>query len=189
MCGLDYIPPRLWWQNQKILTEFRVNDVLYRRCDPEELENPYLKISLVDLSHNIGTCDGNPISDKDDVLYSIRTDEEFKMYSNKEICQISIISLNAENGYDKEFHDELDTENNGRMRLDHEPLDCMYPHCVFRVWHNGTPVSFQNYKQTLGHKTAKRVRTKMKDELAKMIVRRELNQLSQPNQSTIGPRS
>lgn len=174
-CTLNYIPKRLHWGNKRMLHTFRVGDILYRRCKPEELQNPYQTMSpLCELSHNIGTCCHDTISEEPDVLYSIKEDEPIEKY-DRATYQLKIISLNSNKRYSKEF---TETKNGivhrSQLELLHDPVPCMYPHCVFRTWFNSDIVDRNNYKSGLGK--MKRLKTKIRHELTTMIYRREVDQ-------------
>ena len=83
--------------------------------------------------------------------------------------------MNHHNQYNKEFSQEKNGQNTtARIKLIHEPKPCMYPHCTFRIWLEGTIVTCDNYKQTL--KKWRKIRTKLKDELASMIIQRVVSQ-------------
>jgi hypothetical protein len=176
ICNLEYIPKRL--QNHKcrrLINSFSVGDILYRRCKVEELEDPFKSITLTDLSHNLGFTNNCFISNKEDVLFSIREDENFEKYIDKAVCALNIVNLNTENQYDKFFTQE----KNGvkiivRMQLIHDPVPCMYPHCIFRIWYDNQIVTFENYNVTL--KNVNRIRDEIRQELAKMIIRKEISQ-------------
>jgi len=157
-----------------------VGDIIYRRSKPEELENPFKSISLADLSHNIGINCGNKISKETDVLYSIVESESVEIYSDKLPCTLEIKSLNSSNIYCKPFG-PIFKENISYlavMELIHDPVGCMYPHCVFRIILNDTEITFENYKETLGVKRLQQLRTMLRDELASMIRRRAIEQIS-----------
>lgn len=172
-CRLNYIPDRLHWDSRPIKEEFNVGDILYRRCEHDELENPYLKISLVEISHNLGTCGEEVISESHDVLFSIREDEQFEKYSDKEIATIEIKKLNEAGQYKKSFTQiKNGGEVTGYITLIHDPVSCMYPHSIFRIYYNDTCVGFENYRQTL--QKANQIRTSIREELAFMLIRKEL---------------
>ena len=174
-CGLTYIPNHLHWDDKPIIDEFEVGDVVYHRCSPDKLANPYLSISLTELSHNLGTNKGDFISNENDVLFSIKEEEPFQSYEGKAICVLEIKDLNTNNKYHKTFEGEkLGKKHIGEIAFLHEPDSCMYPHCVFRIWLDGVLVNYENYKETLGN--VKNVRTLLKDEFTKMIRRREISQ-------------
>lgn len=178
-CYLNYIPDRLHWNNRPVITEFAVGDIIYRRCFPEELDNPYATISLADLSHNIGTNAEVVISYEKDVLLSIRPDEEFENYEDKITCTLVIKSLNPNNCYNKPFGPvkKGNVDYQATMEFIHNPDTCMYPHSVFRIIMNGSEVTMDNYKQTLGNKSLSKLRTLIRDEIASMIRRRVIEQV------------
>lgn len=54
----------------------------------------------------------------------------------------------------------------------------MYPHCIFRITLNGDIVTYDNYKETLGK--VHKIRNEIREELASMIVRRQVHQADNP---------
>ena len=178
MCDLEYIPERLHSNNRPYLDEFSIGDVLYRRCSVSIEDSPYARISLVDLSHNIGTCRQTQISIDSDVLYSISIEEDFECYPQKIPLRLEIKTLDGNGHYDKDFPDPYNQNNDQvcNMKLAHDPIPCMYPHCEFRLTFEDELVRYANYKQTLGRKSARNIRTSIRTELAKMIIRREIRQ-------------
>lgn len=178
-CSIPYIPARLKTNDRPILEQFQVGEFLYMRCKAESLQNPYKSISITELSHNRSGQSDIPLCNPDDVLYSIKKEEEFEKYTGLEICTLEIISLNQDNKYAKEYTHEKDgIESHGKLELLHEPKPCMYPHSVFRVWFNGTLVTYQNYASTIGR--YKEIRTKIKEELASMIRRTRVSYSDSP---------
>lgn len=180
-CLLSYIPERLTnSDDRKNIDEFHLSDILYRRVTDKLLENPFGTISLVDLSHNIGVCGDEEISKKRDVLFSIREDEDFQAY-NQEVISLKIISLNDQKRYDKLFPCSKRADLKVRVLLSHAPVPCMYPHAVFRFFifdaeNREVEVTFLNYEKTLGKKKRyKYLRTELRQELAKMIIRKEIS--------------
>lgn len=173
-CSLPYIPLYLHHTSQELIQCFYVGDILYHRCSPEKLENPYKTVSITELSHNIGTNNKVELSKLEDVLWSTKEEEELQKY-DKAVCTLEIKSLNDQQTYHKQF----EQEKNGKvykcvMELLHDPLPCMYPHCIFRVWLDGELVTYDNYKSTI--RKLKKIKTQLKQELGNMIVQREVRQ-------------
>ncbi len=129
-CQLNYIPDKLRTNNREPFQTFHVGELLFMRCAPDKLSNPYNSITISDLSHNRRGSEENPVSESEDVLYNIRPDIDFEKYTDKVVCTIRILDLNADNKYDKSFTED---GNTATIRLIHEPEPCMYPHCVFRI--------------------------------------------------------
>jgi hypothetical protein len=172
-CELNYIPEPLHWNEKPVLTEFQVGDLIFRRCNPKELENPFQAISLRDISNNLGTNLGNIISEKDDVLFNIVPEDEIERYKDKVVCTLEIKSLTANNQYIKYFQElKNGNTNNCTIQLLHDPLCCMYPHCIFRIWVNGEVVTKENYEVTLNN--FNKLRTLIRQELATMIRRKSI---------------
>jgi hypothetical protein len=169
-CTLNYIPKSLHWNEKPVLTEFQVGDLIFRRCNHQELENPFKTISLRDISNNLGTNFGKIISEKDDVLFNIVPEDEIEKYAGKVVCNLEIKSLTLNNQYEKNFLEIKDGKNNNcTMQLIHDPLHCMYPHCIFRIWVNNIVVTKENYEVTLSK--LNKLRTYIRQELATMIRR------------------
>ncbi len=77
--------------------------------------------------------------------------------------------------YMKEFKEQVNEEEVSIIvQLLHDPIACNYAHSIFRYTYKGIIVTFENYKETLGHKIVKRLRIHCKLELQAMILRREL---------------
>jgi hypothetical protein len=182
MCQIDYIPERLHYTSKKPLIEkFYVGDILFRRCTLDELDNPYKSISLYDLSHNIGIVNNVEISLAEDVLFSIKEDEEIKIYQNKIPCELKIKDLDTDNLYNKCF----ESFDKVILLLKHDPCTCMYPHCVIEIVFNEVIVTKDNYYETLGdkkNKNAKRLREFVRQELASIVVTRYISQNDYPTE-------
>lgn len=170
-CKIPYIPSKLHWNGRPTISEFYHDEELYWRCKPEIGEFPYNGISLTDISHN---RQGNPneaLSDLDDVLWNTDENKDFERY-NYDVIILKIKELLPNSTFVKEFNmDDI----NVCMSLLHEPIICNYAHTIFKfIYQASIEVTFENYKETLGHKRAKKVRNLCKLKLHEMIVRREL---------------
>jgi hypothetical protein len=67
------------------------------------------------------------------------------------------------------------------IELTHEPLDCNYPHSVFRFFYSDSDyshviVSKENYKQTLGNSKAVygKLRDRCRTAIAEMLIEEEI---------------
>ena len=90
---------------------------------------------------------------------------------------LKIKELLSDNRFAKEFNED---DVHVYMSLLHEPINCNYAHTIFKfIYQVNIEVTFGNYKETLGHKRAKKVRSACKLELQKMRIRRELRLNSQ----------
>jgi hypothetical protein len=180
-CNLDYIPDRLKLKDDSAIYEtFALDDIIYRRVNDDTIDNPYATISLTDLSHNIGTNFGNEVSKSKDVLFSILEDDGIDIYQDFKPLKLKIISLSESDNYDKFFVCDKSPELRVRVKLQHDPVCCMHPHCVFQFFtYNENEaeieVSFTNYKETIGAKKYKYLRDKIRQEFALMIVREEIS--------------
>lgn len=169
-CELHYIPKRLHWEDKPILNLFDIGDYIYRRAQSDKLETPFKSISLREISSNIGTCNLIEISKPEDVLLNIDINNQFETYENYETYTLEIKELLG-NVYIKEFYTE---HHKFIVKLIHDPLPCMYCHCVFRIWFNNEIVTKTNYESTLGKKKFRKIRTKIRQELGSMIRRKEI---------------
>jgi hypothetical protein len=171
-CTLRHIPQRLHSNDRPIINEFVVGEEIYRRCKKEELENPFVNISIADVSVN---RQGKPIeiSIPEDVLINIL--ECGAENYNLEICKLKIISLLDNHTFDKKFSEEKDGITHiAQMKLVHDPHHCMYPHCEFRVWLNNEHLTMSNFSDKL--KKLKVIKAALRQELAKMIIQKEISQ-------------
>ena len=179
-CQLSYIPERLHKKDKPIIDYFDIGEFLYRRCNPDELANPFKSISITELSHNRGGLTSQPLCNPSDVLYSINPNENFERYSGKVVCTLVIKSLKHNKTFKKKYTQEKDNQvYTCFLELFHDPVSCMYPHCVFRVVINEEVITYDNYKNTLGKLS--QIRNELKEELASMIIQREVNQDDIPN--------
>lgn len=172
-CELPYIPERLHQGNRGPISTFEVGEHLYFRCNAEVLDNPYKSISITELSHNRKGLSSETLSNPDDVLFNINLDETEERYTGLEICTIEIKSLDSNYQYVKNFTESKNNvDHNCTFKLIHDPAVCMYPHCVFRVWINNELITYDNYNQTI--KKLNKIRAFLKEDLASMILQREL---------------
>ncbi len=173
-CNLEYIPVRLRTLDKASLDTFSVGENLYYRCKLDVLENPYKGISVAEVSHN-RSGENNSISNAEDVLFNVVPELDFEKHE-LEICVLEIKDLNPESKYHKKFPPEPDPKivATATMDLLHDPHPCMYPHSIFRVHLDGELITMDNYKTTLNK--SPQIRSMIKQELAKMILRREVSQ-------------
>jgi len=179
-CTLGYIPERLHTNDKPLIETFSIGEFLYRRCRPEEIDNPFASISISELSHNRSGPEGQDISRPEDVLYNIQLESELQYHTDKVVCVLRIETLTLEQKYRKQFEEtKNDNIYTSIMELLHDPESCMYPHCVFRIWVNDVQVTLDNYKENL--KKLNVIRNSLKEELAFMIVKKIISQDSFPN--------
>ena len=172
-CDLPHIPKRLHTRGKPILKEFFIEEELYWRCKPE-IDLPYQEISLTEISHNRQGKSNNPLSIPTDVLWNIDRNKDFEKY-DYDVIVLKIKELNPDFNYAKEFKEIINGEETSVIvELLHNPIACNYAHSIFSYIYHNTVVTFENYKQTIGHNKAKRLRTLCKLELQAMILRREL---------------
>ena len=179
-CNLKYIPERLHYKNDSLIIEsFFVKDTLFRRIKEDLKINPF-NVSLTDLSHNIGVNNTVEISKSKDVLFCLKEDDLEEVYFNEFPIQLEIISLNENNNYDKNLVCDKNKSLKVRILLKHDPICCMYPHCVFQFFiydaeNCEIEVTFSNYKTTIGHNKYKYLRDKIRQELGSMIIKEEIS--------------
>jgi hypothetical protein len=175
-CEISYIPERLHSLDRPPINKFAVGELLYFRCTSEELDNPFTKISIAELSHNRSGEHGS-LGGQDDVLFNILPGNNFERYPGLEICTLQIVELKEDGTYSKDFQQEKNQQlHNANLQLIHDPLPCMYPHCVFRVTLDGTLITKSNFKDTIGK--LKEIKNKIKQEIASMILIKEVSQNS-----------
>jgi hypothetical protein len=173
ICDLPHIPERLHTQQRPVLEEFFIEEELYWRCKPE-IDLPYQEISLTEISHNRQGNSDNPFSISTDVLWNTDRNKDFEKYEY-DIIVLKIKELNPDSNYTKEFKEMAGEEElKVLVQLIHDPIACNYAHSIFRYIYDGLIVTFENYKQTIGHNRTKRLRIHCKLELQAMILRREL---------------
>ncbi|HRG00812.1 MAG TPA: hypothetical protein PKZ75_06830 [Bacteroidia bacterium] len=172
-CTLAHVPPRLHQLEKPAINHFEIGEEIYRRCTPVELENPFKGISICELSHNRQGLAGNIISQPQDALINITGVGE-NTY-DKVVCTLVIRDINEQLGtYCKEFNQEKDkTLHNAKLQLIHEPDNCMYPHCVFRVWLDEELITYDNYNLV---DKLKQIKTQLKSALASMIIQKQISQ-------------
>ncbi len=174
-CSLEYIPSRLHWNGESIFEKFHIGDLIFRRVKLGD-ENPFETISLCEVSNNLGTYQNDPISEPNDVLFNITSNDLSQIYEGHTVCTLEIKGLNQNNQYEKEFIEEKDGKvYTSIMRLEHDPISCMFPHCIFRIWLNDEIVTRTNYDLTLKNRKLNRIRTAIRQELATMIRRKAID--------------
>jgi hypothetical protein len=131
-CTIAHIPPRLLTAKREPSQIFEVGEKLFRRSTKEELENPFARISLYDISHNREGVKGAVLSEPADVLYCFDPLLPQIKYE-LEICILEIVTLNPEFRYCKIFTDPLKESITAMVQLFHDPVACMYPHSVFQI--------------------------------------------------------
>ena len=144
------------------------------------METPYTAIELRDVSINRQGNPRDPISKISDVLYNVEPGAASIRYDDKGVVVLVIKHIIPPDKYKKTFQEaqpQSDVLHTVTMELIHDPLNCMYPHCVFRFFYNGELVTDENYDRGLGrdNKTLSKLRKKCKAELNEMIVRREVS--------------
>jgi len=172
-CDLDYIPSHLHWNSRPKVHQFYVNEKLYWRCKPENADNPYKAVSLVDISVNRSGTSDFFFSYPDDVLFDTSNSEN-ERYINKIPLMLEIKRVKL---YDASLIIRVeDIEDFVGIQLIHDPLKCNYAHSLFRFRFQGQTVDWNNYDKTLGkkNKTRSRLRRACKDEISKMIIREEI---------------
>jgi len=170
-CTLTYIPERLHSIGKEIVSDFSIGEELYYRCDIEECTKPYQKLSkLYDISHNRNFGDSENFP-KDDVLYDIDPSTERERIANKHINVSIIKSLSNNNTFEKSLQSDVDPSIIMHIKLLHDPLPCMYAHCVFEISLNDVVITDENFATTLGrsNKLYKNLRRDIRQELTSII--------------------
>lgn len=169
-CTLPHIPIRLHSDNKITVNDFFIGEELYYRCSSGECAKPYQSISLYDISHNRNFGD-NKKYPKEDVLFNIDMNTKIEKYENKEINVSVINTLNNDNTFEKTIVSEDASELIAKILLTHDPLPCMYPHCVFKISLNEITVTKENYDEVLNKKSRifKNIRRDIRLELTSII--------------------
>ncbi|SHI37742.1 hypothetical protein [Flavobacterium terrae] len=169
-CSLAYIPNRLHSLGKEIIPEFSIGEELYYRCSFNDLVKPYQSISLYDVSHNRNFNDTINYP-KDDVLYNIDSDKNIERIPEKEISTTVIKSLSENGTFEKILVSKNNPDLIAKIKLNHDPKPCMYPHCVFEISLNNVIVNKDNYGNTLNKSgsTYKNLRSDIRIELTSII--------------------
>ncbi len=170
-CNLKHIPERLHAAGRSDIQNFEIGEELYRRCKPEHLINPFASISLRDISINRQGLKLQKLSNPEDVLLNLNLERNPDEILKESVCILVVKELEG-NTYRKEAVD-LKT----KITLLHDQLACNYAHCVFQIEFDGKVVLEDNYDQTINNKkdkTASKGRTWCRQELAEMIIKREV---------------
>lgn len=171
MCELEHIPSRLHQADRSVMKEFYYEEEVYRRGKKEELDYPFAKITLADISVNRQGDPSSPLCEPDDVLFNAKDSEgeNVPKFLNEGFVVLKVKELLPDKTYVRTF---TDNGNTLEMHLKHDPLSCNYPHTVFELVLNGNIVNFKDYKKTL--QKHKELRDECRNELQKMIIRKEL---------------
>ena len=178
ICTRPHVPSYLHWDRETVINNFFHNEELYWRRSKTDLEkeNPFLSITLADVSVNRSGNSQIFFSNPKDVLINIENESE-NHYSG---FGVLILSVNK-NDFDKEPKKKfMENDIDGQiyiveMHLIHDPIDCNKAHSMFRFKFDGQFVKFEEYKNSFGKdlpKVIKKLRKSCKDELQKMIVNR-----------------
>lgn len=171
-CKLNYIPKHLHRNDRDIISEFEEKERLYLRIHPQH-DTPFKTITLANLSFN---RDGGSIKlcDPDDVLWNINEEDDEEKYDQG--VKYFDISYKGEAKCREDPSLLLNKSGNVlQMRLSHKPLDCNYPHCDFDfILNNNIVVTKSNFKDTLGHKKFKKIRTEARLKLHSAIIQKEI---------------
>lgn len=171
LCTLTYIPQRLHSLGKEVVEEFYIGEELYYRCNIEECIKPYQKLNkLYDISHNRNFNNSKDYP-KDDVLFDITPNTTQEIIPNKHINVSVIKSLSINNTFEKSIQSENDSTMIVYIKLMHDPLPCMYSHCVFQISINEIIITNDNFSNTLGRKNipSKNLRRDIRHELTSII--------------------
>lgn len=171
-CNLPYIPEHLHFKNKPIIDAFSIGEKLFYRCLPENLEKPYDKINLKDISHNRNF--GNDALFGDEcVKFNVDPLKEFEKYDTFNIVTLLITNLGNNQTYWKSFSKTNHEQKSYTVviYLKHDPIPCMYPHSVFEIKLDDVIVTDENYKETIGkdNKFFSNIRSEIRQELTSII--------------------
>lgn len=172
ICHLNYIPSHLHTKNQPVINEFIVGEKLFYRCLPQNLEKPYDKISLKDISHNRNFSDDEKYG-SENVFYNVIENDDREKYDGYNFITIILANLGGNTTFYKEIvsTNHLNETIKICIILKHAPIACMYPHSVFEILIDDQVVTDANYETTLGkdNKFFSRIRTEIRQELTSII--------------------
>lgn len=170
ICPLEYIPTHLHTESKPLVEEFVVGEQLYYRCKGEFCKKPYDNISLYDISHN-RNFNSPDLYNKEDVLYNILPDDPLERYENLNISTLVITKITNDITYIKELVSSFDVNLKVVIKLIHQPVACMYPHCVFEISINNQVITSDNYNDLLNkrNKTYKSLRKSIRQEITSLI--------------------
>lgn len=177
-CHLPYIPQRLHCNGRPDINQFYLHEYLFRRCLEKDKENPFLTISLVDVSVNRSGPPDNILSVPGDVLFNTSPGKYGDTERlNMAVTPLQITELTENNNYIKRqtIVKELKNQPNEHtcsINLRHKKEECMYPHCAFEIYYDDIELTFENHDDLIGRN--KHLRTWCKNELAKMIIKEEV---------------
>ena len=161
---------RLHWNDRPEIPEFSQEEKLYWRVKPGKKHDPpycyFKEPTLSDISVN-RSGQNNILSNPEDVLFGF-TPAEPETYTNYDVAVFNIPS-----------HEEVKIEHREgeyHLKLDiiHDPLDCNYPHSVFRFWLNDIVVTILNREETLHRRSGD---GKKQLEILRMVARDHLHKL------------
>lgn len=170
-CTLKYIPDRLHSAGKHVVNEFSIGEELYYRCNIEECTKPYQKLSkLYDISHN-RNFGNNTDFPKEDVLFDVNPLTPQEIIPNKHINVSIIKALSKNKTFEKSIKSEDDPTIILNIKLLHDPLPCMYSHCVFEISINNIIITDDNFEAKLGGKSKlyKNLRRDIRQELTSII--------------------
>lgn len=182
-CSLSYIPRRLHSNGRPDIPDFFIGELLFRRCPPEIKDDPFGKISLIDLSVNRSGKSGSPISFPKDVLLNFAPTEKTAGVEqfNEEIVALELKEVNHHKTYVKSRIIQREITKGKNKSIDahscciclkHKKIECNYSHCTFEVYFDGVEQTFENYSKSLGKHNS--LKTWCKNEIAKMIIKEEV---------------
>jgi hypothetical protein len=172
LCEIVHIPSRLHSLDKPDIPEFSINELIFRRCKEEDIENPFDSFQLYDISVNREGMPDNKLSEPEDVLWNFAPERNsFEKYSES-IVYLTVKELNDSNAYEKKSDSHIDPKDNVVLKLTHKKIPCNYAHCTFEIHYNGIEVSKLNYKETIKRNSI--LKTWCKNELSKMQIKREV---------------
>lgn len=170
-CNLNYIPDHLKTKNKQIVESFCISELLFYRCDPQNIELPYDKINLKDISHNRNFNDNN-LYGPENVFINIDPKKGFERYTDLKYVTLEIKKLNNNITYYKKIIKNNDSnEYIIEITLKHKPENCMYPHSAFEIKLNSEEITGENYKKTIGRdsKFFRGIRSEIRQELTSLL--------------------
>lgn len=169
MCNLSYIPKRLHKNGRLDNQVFYKGESLFIRINPNH-PTPFESITLANLSLNRSGID-NEYSYPEDVLWNTREDKGFEKF------HWTIKTMNIGSNSYNEVLQPVIVEKYGddycKIILKHLSIDCNFAHCDMDFIINGNiVVTKENFKETLGSKRFKKLRSYVRQRLHESIVQK-----------------
>jgi len=134
------IPDHLFTNNRQIINTFSPEEEIYRRFKASGTPEDWIKdkqLSAAVFPVDEDSCNREKFSEScEDVLYNTRHEDEGNHYFDWGVLMFQAGELN-------QFHNRITEKGVHRdfvIELEHQPTECMYPHCIVNVLENGKKI-------------------------------------------------